>query len=85
MAVAGKWTHEQAAKAVRTGLGKRGGKRRNQRVRASDQVKQTFFTEGGWRIVATHMGKAMYHDLKEAMTDVMEEIDLRINNNVQLY
>ncbi len=80
-AIAGKWTHDQAARAVRT----RCGKRRSKHGRASAQVKQTFLTEGGWKIVATHAGKTTYHDLKEAITDAMEEIDLRINNNVQLY
>ena len=80
-AIAGKWTHDQAAQAVRTRRGKSRGKRRA----ASAQVKQTFITEGGWRIVASHPGKTTYYDLREAIAYVMEEIDLRIANKIQFY
>ena len=61
------WTHQKAAKAVRS----RSGKRRH----GSPQVKQTFTTEAGWKIVASHRGKTTYHDLKEALDEVTQEID----------
>ena len=77
-AVDDKWTHSQAAKAVRSRSGKR-------RRRVSPQLKQTFMTEAGWKIVASHAGKTTYHDLKEALVEVMEEIETRINARIQIF
>lgn len=75
-AVGRNWTHAKASKAVRT--------RRGKRRRGSTQVKQTFCVEGGWRIAVTGPGKATYHDMKVALADVLEEVDLRIRNRVYL-
>lgn len=80
-AVAGKWTHDQAAQAVAARQCNRSGKRRL----SSAQVKQTFLTENGWKVVASYSGKTTYHDLREAMAEALEEIDLRIANKVQFY
>jgi ParB family chromosome partitioning protein len=76
-AVAGKWTHDQAAKAVRT--------RRGKRRRRAGQFKLTFATESGWKITASHTGNTTYHDLRAAIAEVMDEIDARIAGNVGLY
>jgi ParB family chromosome partitioning protein len=76
-AVVGKWTHDRAANAVRTHRGKR--------RRASTQIKQTFATEAGWKIVASHAGKTTYHELKAALAEVIDEIDARIAGRVQFY
>ena len=80
-AVAGKWTHDQAAQAVQA----RRGKQRRKRGPSSDQIKQTFLAENGWKIVASCRGKTTYYDLREALAEVLEEVDLRIGNKVQFY
>lgn len=76
-AIGQQWTHQKAAKAVRS----RSGKRRH----GSPQLRQTFTTEAGWKIAASHRGKTTYHDLKDALDEVMEEIDARIAARVQIF
>ena len=47
-------------------------------------VKQTFLTEEGWRVTVALERKGNYHHLKQALLEVLEEVELRIDNNVVL-
>jgi ParB family chromosome partitioning protein len=47
-------------------------------------VKQTFLTENGWKITATLGRKANYHELEQALKQALDEVRLRIDNNVVL-
>ena len=47
-------------------------------------VKQTFVTEDGWKITATLGRKANYHELEQALKQALDEVQLRIDNNVVL-
>ena len=47
-------------------------------------VKQTFTTEDGWKVVVTANRKGNYHEMEEALQQALEEVRLRIDNNVQL-
>ena len=48
-------------------------------------VKQAFVTDDGWRIVISVARKANYHEMEEALVLTLEEVRLRILNNVQLF
>jgi ParB family chromosome partitioning protein len=73
----GRLTHAQAAGAVRQRRGKRRAKARG--------TKQTFLTESGWRIVVSVNRCGTYHEIEEALIEVLEEVRHRIDNNVQLF
>lgn len=47
-------------------------------------VRQSFLSESGWKIVVTFRRKGNYHEMEEALVEVLEEVRLRIDNNVQL-
>lgn len=47
-------------------------------------VKQTFTTEDGWKVVITTNRKANYHEMEQALQEALDEVRLRIENNVQL-
>ncbi|MCC7334763.1 MAG: ParB/RepB/Spo0J family partition protein [Pirellulaceae bacterium] len=47
-------------------------------------VKQTFVTEDGWKITVASDKKANYYELEQALQQALDEVRLRIENNVQL-
>lgn len=47
-------------------------------------VKQTFVLEDGWKITVSAARKANYHEVEQALQQALEEVRLRIENNVQL-
>jgi len=71
-------THEQAAKAVRQRKGPR-------KKTASRAIRLNFPSENGWKITAQRASPSNYHELEAALVDALEEVRLRINNNVQLF
>ena len=73
----GRLNHSQAVGAVRQRQGKCRGKARN--------TKQTFLVEAGWKIVVSANRRGTYHEIEEALVQVLEEVRHRIDNNVQLY
>ncbi len=77
MASRGKLTTTQARKAVTRG---RKIARRNSRV-----IRQNFATEAGWTIVATRKGTSSYHELEQALQEILDEVRHRITNGIQLY
>ncbi|AMV35096.1 Chromosome-partitioning protein ParB [Pirellula sp. SH-Sr6A] len=47
-------------------------------------VKQTFVLEDGWKITVSAARKANYHEVEQALQQALDEVRLRIENNVQL-
>ncbi len=47
-------------------------------------LKQTFITEEGFKVTVTASRKGNYHEIEEALQHAIEEVRLRIQNNVQL-
>ena len=76
-AIAGNLPVTNTAKSVRQRRGKPRPQRRG--------VKQTFVTEEGWRIIVSIARKANYNEMEVALSDALEEVRLRILNNVQLF
>lgn len=76
-AATGTLTHDQAAKAVRQRKGKPKAPSRG--------VRQTFFTEDGWKVVVSANKKGTYHEIEQALVQTLEEVRQRIDNNVQLF
>jgi ParB family chromosome partitioning protein len=58
--------------------------RRGKRKAPSANSSQTFAGENGIRVVVTYRKQQNYHDLLEALEAVVEEVRLRIDNNVHL-
>jgi ParB family chromosome partitioning protein len=75
--VAGTLTNEEAARAVRQRRGKprQGGR----------GTWQTFAAEGGWKVIVSAARKGSYQEIEEALLSALEEVRLRIANNVQIF
>lgn len=61
---------------VRERKGKSAPKRRG--------LKQTFLTEDGWKITVSANKKGNYHEMEQALEQALDEVRLRIQNNVHL-
>lgn len=48
-------------------------------------LRQTFVTPEGWKVLVTAPRKANYHEVEQALQYALEEVQLRIRNNVQLF
>lgn len=70
-------SHQQVASAVRQRAGK-------PKARSAGS-RQTFATETGWSVVLSAKHRGNYHEIEQALTEALEEVQLRIENNVQLY
>ena len=71
----GKLTTIDASRAVR--------QRRGKSAPSSRTTQQTFFAEGAWRITVSGPKHATYYELEAALRQVLEEVRLRIDNNVR--
>ena len=69
-------TIESVQKKVRERAGIASKKRRG--------VKQTFVTDDGWKITVSASRKGNYHEVEQALQRALDEVRLRIENNVQL-
>lgn len=76
-AVSANFTVRQAAQAVR--------KHRGIAKPASRGTKQTFFSEGGWKVVVSAGKKGTYHDIADALRQALGEVLHRIEHNRQLF
>ncbi len=47
-------------------------------------TRQVFSTEGGWKVTVTSDRKGNYHEIAEALKQVADEVELRIDNNVRI-
>ena len=76
-AVAGGLTHDQTARQVR--------KHRGKSRRTSQATKQTFIVGSGWKVVVSANKRGTYYDIQAALKDAIEEVEHRIQNNVQMF
>lgn len=47
-------------------------------------IKQTFVSEEGYKVTVSSSKKGNYHEIEQALQQALEEVRLRIENNVQL-
>jgi len=69
-------THEDAARRAR--------KQRGKTSSTSRGVRQTFLATAGWKVVVTSNHKGTYHEVEKALLEALEEVRVRIRNNVKL-
>lgn len=74
--VAGALTAARAAKMIR--------RRKRKPARRLAGVKQVFFAETGWTVTVTSQEKGTYHHVEQALVLALEEVRLRIANNIRL-
>lgn len=70
-------SHSKTVKLVRQRRGKKGQTRTG--------LKQVFISESGIKVTVTRNAKANYHEVEQALLDALEEVRLRLANNVSLY
>ena len=58
--------------------------RKGKATRRLRGVKQVFMTEDGWKVTVTANKKGSYHEMEQALQEALEEVRLRIDNNVVL-
>jgi ParB family chromosome partitioning protein len=73
----GTLTRDSAARAVRQRKGKPKDKPRG--------VRQTFILESGWTVIVSSKRHGNYHEMVEALREIVEEVEHRIANNSQLF
>lgn len=76
-AAAGRLSHQQAARVVR--------QRRGKTDRKQASIRLEFRSESGFKTVVTANRNGTYHDVEAALVEALDEVRLRINNNIQLY
>ena len=74
---AGSLTLKQTAAAVR--------QRKGKKARRPEGIRQTFQAENGIKVTVTAKRKGTYHEIEEALEQALEEVRLRINNNIQIF
>lgn len=72
----GALTTTSAAHAVR--------QRPTRRQSKAQQIRQTFFADNDCQVVVTAPRASSYHDLETALVQALDEVRLRIENNVRL-
>ena len=75
-AAAERLTHQQIADKVGQHRGKRSTKHRG--------VKLTFPVDGGWKIVVSRATRGTYHEVEQALNEVLEEVQIGIRGGVQI-
>ncbi len=73
---AGTLTAARAAQVVRH--------RKQSRTMRTAGVKQKFYADDGWAVTVTSPKAGTYHHIEQALVVVLEEVRLRIANNVRL-
>jgi len=75
-AAAGQLTQASAERVAR--------RRKRKSRRTAARAKQTFFAENGWTITVVGRRTGTYHEIEQALRQTLEEVRLRIDNNVRL-
>ncbi len=75
-AATGSLTTAQAAHVVR--------RKKRTGLPAGPATKQTFYAENGWTVTVTSRKPGTYHHLELALVEALDEVRLRIANNVRL-
>jgi ParB family chromosome partitioning protein len=76
-AAAGAMTNDALARAARS--------RRGRPAAASKRTHVTILAGGGWKIVISAGRKGSYAEVECALAEALEEVRIRIENNVQLF
>jgi ParB family chromosome partitioning protein len=66
-----------------------GRKQKSRRIDQGQGVRQTFFAENGWTVTVRSPetvtpANSSYHDLESALQQALDEVRLRLNNNIRL-
>lgn len=77
--VGGGMTNKDAANEVRQ------RSKVQKKKRKPGGVKLDFWSENGWKITVSSKGKGNYHEVEDALLEAVDEVRLRIDNNVQIY
>ena len=75
-AAAGELTHAQAATIARTGTTKK--------TDPQLTLKRTFYAENGWTVTVSSRKAGSYHDVEQALLQALDEVRLRLSNNIRL-
>ena len=75
-AAAGELTHAQAAAVAH------GGRAKRPEPQAS--LRRSFYAENGWTVIVSSRKPGTYHDVERALLQALDEVRLRLNNNVRL-
>lgn len=78
LAAKGQLTHEQASNVVQ----KQSARRQKS---CPNNTKLTFVVENNWKITVSHKSCGNYHEVEQALSEALDEVRHRIQNNVQLY
>lgn len=76
LAANGQLTNIQVAGSVRH-------RKRRTHDRSTSQ-RQVFFADNGWQVAVTAAAPGSYHDIEHALQQALEEVRLRIANNIRL-
>ena len=76
-AATGHLTHEEAARLVR--------QRRRKHREIRRHTRLCFPTEQGWQVVVSAPRKGSYHEIEQALEEVLAEVRHRIANDVQIF
>jgi ParB family transcriptional regulator, chromosome partitioning protein len=80
-----KLAHEAATGTLTTAQAAHVVRRKKRKLSASrPATKQTFYAENGWTVTVTSRVPGTYHHLEQALVEALDEVRLRINNNVRL-
>jgi ParB family chromosome partitioning protein len=73
---AGSLTTADVAKVAR--------RRKRQSLRKQPGAKQTFYSDGGWTVIVSKRQNATYDEMEQALLQALDEVRLRIANNIRL-
>lgn len=76
-AATGSLTHKQTTKAVR--------QRQGTKAHTPRGIRQVFPAENGLKVTVTANRKGNYHEVEEALQQALDEVRLRIDNNIKLF
>lgn len=60
------------------------GRRNQKRLRKFAGLKQTFYADDGWTVIVSSRNSGTYHHMEQALLQTLEEVRLRITNNIRL-
>lgn len=75
---------QHGTEPVSVNQAKRRVKKRQGKSLIQRGVKQTFLTENQWKVTVTSKRKSNYHEMEVALLEALQEVRLRIDNNVVL-
>jgi len=77
-AAGGELSHSQTVKQIKQRRGKKSAKPRS-------GTHQVFLSERGLKVTVTAATKVNYHEVESALSEALEEVQLRIRNNIKIF